>query len=865
MTITQQHSEDHAVSALASSLAEPQLPGEPNAPVSVRCERHSAVPASLAERYEDIEFVGEGGMGTVYRGRDARLGRTVALKLLKGDDPELFRRFIQEARAQARITHEHVCRVYEAGQVDGEPYIAMQFIEGEPLSAIAPRMTLRQKVRVILEVSAAVHEAHRLGLIHRDIKPGNVLVEEPEEGTYKPYVMDFGLARELSERGLTVTGAVIGTPAYMPPEQALGDIRAMDRHSDVYSLGATLYELLAGRTPFVAEHPLRLLMMAAYEEPTPLRKVKRDVPVDLETIVMKCLEREPDRRYPSARALADDLERFLDGEPVQARRASLGYVLRKRARKHWLALAVPMALVLLLVGFRIEAQREREQLVAGYEEKARAAREEGKSCMAEAEKQRAQALALFDPPAGETADRARQRRDLAERTWDEAVEASRKAEVALASASSSLETAHFVDPSRPGVVDALGDVDFDRLLLAEWFHHPERRNDLARRLLSRDPLGHLRARLEASPRLYIEAKPRGATVRLARYEDAGERRKLGAPISLGMAPLENVVVSAGPGSYVLSFEAAGHAPVRLPILLGRGEESRVSVELPSEGAIPAGYVYVPPGRYLAGSPDFEGLRRGFFAATPLREARTEGYLIGRTEVTYGDWLAFLRALPPDERATHLPASRSHQGDIALQQLEDGTFLLTMGIGEEITMSREGERLHLRKRTRMGEMDWQRMPVAGVPLASIEAYLAWLDRTGRLRGARLCDEHEWERAARGADDRRFPHGDRLDPDDANFDETYGRQSGAFAPDEVGAHPASESPFGVLDMVGNVAECVRSKQGPEELLMRGGAFYYDSASAWIPNRTAIEPGTRDATVGVRVCASYPLPLPFSQGSH
>lgn len=333
------------------------------------------VPPSLAERYEDIRFLGEGGMGTVYRALDPRLGRTVAVKLLKGDDPELWRRFIAEARSQARIQHEHVCRVYEAGQVDGEPYIAMQFIDGEPLSRMKDRLTLEQGVKVMQEISAAVHEAHRLGMIHRDIKPGNVLIEAREDQTLKPYIMDFGLAREVEDKGQTQTGAVLGTPAYMPPEQAIGDVRALDRRSDVYSLGATLYDVIAGRPPFVKDHPWDLLMAVAYEEAPPLGKAKKGVPADLETIVMRCLEREPSRRYESARALADDLQRYLDGEPIQAKRASLGYVLWKKAKKHKLLASLLVSLLVgafVLAGVWVRARRQAA-------EQARLAQELGES------------------------------------------------------------------------------------------------------------------------------------------------------------------------------------------------------------------------------------------------------------------------------------------------------------------------------------------------------------------------------------------------------------------------------------------------------------------------------------------------------
>jgi serine/threonine-protein kinase len=320
-----------------------------------------ALPPSLAARYEDLALLGEGGMGVVYRGFDPRLGRAVALKLIKGDDPALWRRFIQEARAQARVEHDNVCRVYEAGQADGEPFVVMQLIDGEPLSRLASALSREQGVKLLREVAGAVHEAHRLGLIHRDLKPQNILVETLPDGSLKPYVVDFGLAREVAEQGQTVTGAVLGTPAYMPPEQALGDVRSLDRRSDVWSLGATLYELCAGRTPFVDENPWKLLMKVAYEEPPTLSGLKKAVPPDLETIIMKCLERDPARRYDSARALGEDLQRFLDGDPIHARRASLAYVAWKRAKKHKLAAAlagVALAAAIALGAVWVKSRRD---------------------------------------------------------------------------------------------------------------------------------------------------------------------------------------------------------------------------------------------------------------------------------------------------------------------------------------------------------------------------------------------------------------------------------------------------------------------------------------------------------------------------
>ncbi|MEZ4296835.1 MAG: protein kinase [Polyangiaceae bacterium] len=311
------------------------------------------LPASLAARYEEVQFVGEGGMGTVYRASDPRLGRVVALKVLKTGDRELARRFLAEAKSQARIQHDCVCPVYEAGEADGEPFIVMRHVDGQSLSAAAAHWTVEQCAKAVAEIAAAVHEAHRLGIIHRDIKPGNILVEQREDGAFRPYILDFGLAREVEQHGETQTGAVLGTPAYMPPEQARGDVRAMDRRSDVYSLGATLYDAIAGRPPFVAEHPWKLLLMAAYEEPPPLGKWKTGIHRDLETIVMKCLEREPARRYDSARALAEDLQRFLDGEPILGRRPSLADLAWRKVKKH--RLATTFAAVLILAAILVSA------------------------------------------------------------------------------------------------------------------------------------------------------------------------------------------------------------------------------------------------------------------------------------------------------------------------------------------------------------------------------------------------------------------------------------------------------------------------------------------------------------------------------
>lgn len=292
------------------------------------------------DRYELVSLIGRGGMGQVFRARDPRLGRFVAIKLLRHDEPELAARFLREAQAQARVEHPAICRVYEVGEAAGQPFIAMQLIDGASLRERAAELALEQKLLVIREVALAVHEAHRNGLIHRDIKPANILIERGEEGEWRPFVVDFGLAREVEQPGTTMPGALMGTAAYMSPEQACGDIHSLDRRTDVYSLGATLYEVLRGAPPFAGRTDVEVLMKVVSEEPEPLRRRLPNLPPDVETIVQTCMAKEPSRRYPSARELAADLQRFLDGEPIAARPASLGYRLARKLRKHRVATAV---------------------------------------------------------------------------------------------------------------------------------------------------------------------------------------------------------------------------------------------------------------------------------------------------------------------------------------------------------------------------------------------------------------------------------------------------------------------------------------------------------------------------------------------
>ncbi len=273
--------------------------------------------------YELLEIMGEGQFGIVWRAKDQRLERIVALKLphLADWDEHARTMFLREARAAATLEHPHIVRVHGIDQEEDQLGIVSQFIEGQTLFHLMQdrRLTFAESTQMLVTIAEAVHHAHEAGVIHRDLKPSNILVDL--EG--QPHVSDFGLAKWSGDQvTLTSPGLVMGTPAYMSPEQACGDSHAVDRRSDVYSLGVLLYEMLTGKPPFEGNSTL-LLHQIQRQEPEPLRSLNAAIPGDLETISLKCLAKTPADRYGTAQELADDLRRFLAGEPITARAVSV--------------------------------------------------------------------------------------------------------------------------------------------------------------------------------------------------------------------------------------------------------------------------------------------------------------------------------------------------------------------------------------------------------------------------------------------------------------------------------------------------------------------------------------------------------------
>src|SRR5438874_6946873 len=314
----------------AVALAKADDPGHTNKlvgdampePLDKKTAQASELLGELGD-YEVLEEVGRGGQGVVFRARQKSLNRTVALKVIslgQWASKAHLKRFRLEAEAAARLEHPGIVPIHEVGERDGSCYFSMKFIEGGQLDEVARRepIPIRRAVELMANVARTVHYAHEHGILHRDIKPGNILLDAKGE----PHLTDFGLARLLETEGsVTQTLDVIGTPSYMAPEQAVGNNTGVSNATDVYGIGAVLYQLLTGHPPFAGGTTYETIKLVLDTEPRQPRLLNPKIDRDLSTICLKCLEKDPKRRYPSALALAEDLEHWLKHEPIRAKRS----------------------------------------------------------------------------------------------------------------------------------------------------------------------------------------------------------------------------------------------------------------------------------------------------------------------------------------------------------------------------------------------------------------------------------------------------------------------------------------------------------------------------------------------------------------
>jgi serine/threonine protein kinase/formylglycine-generating enzyme required for sulfatase activity len=542
------------------------------------------------------------------------------------------------------------------------------------------------------------------------------------------------------------------------------------------------------------------------------------------------LGRRPDLLW--SRRQLDEVARLDDVGAAEAEflAASRRLLRRQRLLRAALIVGVPALVIATAAVVRGQAVAARERAVERHRAAAAERRRDADAAASDARQRRDDAIARF--AAGE--------RDAGEAAWSRARARAADARRGYRDAASRLEAALQIDGG-DALRGAMADAILAHALVAEAEHDDDGVAELVRRL-------EVYAPAQVTD---VWRRPAALTVASA----GAHIRIRDADGALVAEAGDHLAAALPPGGYMIQLTGGDGLVASYPLVAARGERLGLDLPLPPRAAVPAGYLLVAPGRFVTGSGHDDAVRRTFLSAPPLHTRATGSYLIARHEVTFADWMVYLRALPPAEAERRRPATPgSSQMHVALEHDGDGEhFALTLQPSTTRYHAREGEPLRYADRQRRAEVRWERLPVAGVSFDDAAAYASWLAATGRVPGARLCREPEWERAARGADGRAFPGGETLAGDQANVDETYGRRPGGYGPDEVGAHPASDSPFGVADLAGNVWEWVAADDG--SAVLRGGGWYHGVASALAMNREPNERSSRHAFAGVRICADAP----------
>ncbi len=871
---TSEKDEESSVARRQASEGGPGIAPEPDARLFDALRDHEKERAALEgsiSRYERGEELGRGGIAVVYRAWDRKLRRDVALKVLHAhleSSPEARTRFQREWQAAARLSHPNIVTVYDAGEEKGQLFLVMELVPGTPLNRVllAHRYEMKSMLELLEKVAGAVHHAHESGVVHRDLKPANILVSEGGE----PKVADFGLAHlSVHESMFSTAGAAVGTPVYMAPEQVLGN--EIDRRTDVYALGAILYEIATGRPPHTGAAVSEIFAKVIGDDPVLPRKINPRAPAEVEIIAMKALDKAPRRRYESALAFADDLRRHLEHRPILAHPPSLiSKVLKRIRRRPALSglLTVLLFGALTVLGVVVGGRVRHAQAVDRLREEARKADAEGRTSEAADAFSRLRQLEPGDAEAaGKSVDlRNRALEEDRKRRARGLVDASRRlksgeipqveterAKVAAeaealgkevlgwegperkraiwererrteslnqrvhalrARVLDDLTTAYFLDPGNDFVRHAYLEECWDRMREAE------EGDDAASVAAWSERIRSVRdepwiSKLDAGGTLTVESDPAGAEISLFRYEEGEDRRSIPRPHRAGPALPR--------GSYLVVLKKPGFVDVRYPVWIERGTRHVAKIRLYAESQIGADFVYVPAGPFLMG-----GDPHAYLSGPRHVEVVKEDFFIGRYEVTAGEYLAFLNDLIAEqgggEAQKRVPRSAP-----------------TAGYCWEIPPDARATEL---------PAGWSaRWPVSGISWYDADAYCRW--RTKKSGAThRLPTNQEWEKAARGADGRLFPWGNHFD-----WGFTKGGDSRPGKPEleEVGTFGKDESPYGVRDMSGSLREWCEPKDGERRTAVhiRGGVYSFGGISSFrVSARLWLDPENATPYNGIRI---------------
>lgn len=757
-----------------------------------RSDRRYAVEAEIAR----------GGMGRILLAYDQDFRRRVAMKVLVGSpDPGKISRFVEEAQATAQLEHPNIGPVYDGGlSSSGVPFFTMKWIRGRDLAEIiearAAEFSLFRLVQILQQVAMGVDFAHSRGVVHRDLKPQNVMVGDYGE----VLVVDWGLAKILGRSGesggdqvmtsrveqgaLTLDGSVQGSAPYMSPEQALGDVQAIDARTDVFGLGAILYSLLTGLPLYEGSSVFQILQQArrAVVVPPHERTPERGIPPELEEICLRALTKDREERFQSARELYESLQRYVEGVYDKERRASEAERLLAEAAS-------------VLSEFR----------QAEIFEKERRAREEDLS----------RSVPHHAPPA---------EKELLWGVIEEVRKATEKCSRLFEETVSAYYSVLRIEPRNETAREALADLFSEKALAAENRGDREA-SRLYTGLVAQYHDGRYQQLLSGERVVHFCTVPAGAEVHLSHYEEKGLRLLESPSECLGTTPLSR---SLDLGSYVATLKKEGLRDVRCPIFVDREAVSAgpadVNVSLYAPSEVPEGFVQVTAGESIVGGDPRQ------LSSFPRRRQHFPELFVARFPVTLLEYCEFLNDFPnPEELAAqhqeYLPSFG--QEDYVVQDKERGFM--------------PQERLH------------PRIPVIGVRKAAMLRYCGWLgQRLGKP--VRLLREEEWERCARGADGRLYPWGNGFD-----WAFCHGAPSREERPwlEPVGTFPDDTSPFGVRDLAGCVRELCQARDDRGDSPSRGGSWYQRLALIFRADARLIRLTDRTKTtdVGFRVCYLNP----------